>query len=91
MVTWHTEGDAAENLLERRWFAANTAAARLRAECEVLRDVMELAQAEWRGARARLDRLEALRDALGDDLANLDGQQVPMAAEVVDPGVMSAA
>jgi hypothetical protein len=72
MVTSHTVGDAAENLLERRWFAANSAAGVLRAECEVLREVMELAEASWRRARAELVRLDALREALGEELAERD-------------------
>jgi len=81
MVTWHTEGDAAENLLERRWFAANSAAGALRAECEVLREVIELAEASWRRSRARLARVEELREALGEELAERDlaREELPIA------------
>jgi hypothetical protein len=72
MITCHVEGDAAADLLERRWFAANNAAVALSAECDVLREVLELADDTWRRARANLDLLEALRDRLGAELAELD-------------------
>jgi hypothetical protein len=61
--------DFAATLLERRWFAADRAAARIRAECNALAEVVENAQAAWRSSRVRLCELEALRDALGDALA----------------------
>jgi hypothetical protein len=79
MITCHVDGDADASLLERRWFAANSAAVALSAECDVLREVLELADDAWRRARAHLDRLEALRDCLGEELAELDVQ--PPAAE----------
>jgi hypothetical protein len=72
MITCHVEEDAAANFLERRWFAANSAAVALSAECDVLREVLELADDAWRRARAHLDRLEALRDRLGVELEELD-------------------
>ena len=65
--------DSATNLLERRWFAAERAAAEMMAECAALAQMADLAEASWRSARARLARLEALRDALGDELATIDG------------------
>jgi hypothetical protein len=64
--------DSATNLLERRWFAAERAAAEVLAECTALAQVADLAEASWRSAQARLARLEALRDALGDELATID-------------------
>jgi hypothetical protein len=64
--------DSATNLLERRWFAAERAAAEMRAECAALAQAMDLAEASWRYAQARLTRLEALRDALDDELATVD-------------------
>jgi len=64
--------DSATNLLERRWFAADRAAAEVGVECAALARVAELAEASWRSARVRLARLEALRDALGDELATID-------------------
>jgi hypothetical protein len=60
--------DCAAGLLERRWFAAGRAASETQAECDALAQVLDLAQAAWRGARARLAQLEALRDALGEEL-----------------------
>jgi hypothetical protein len=83
MVTCHVDGDAAANLLERRWFAANSAAVALSAECDVLREVLELAEDAWRRARAHLDRLEGLRDRLGEELAELD---VPPPGAEMYPG-----
>lgn len=77
MVTCHTGGDAAENLLERRWFAARRAASEVQAECDAIARVLDIAQGAWRGARARLSRLEALRDALGEELAETD-ERVPL-------------
>jgi hypothetical protein len=67
--------DSAANLLERRWFAAGRAASEVQAECDALAHVLDMAQAAWRGARARLSQLETLRDALGEDLAVLDGRE----------------
>ncbi|HEX3395626.1 MAG TPA: hypothetical protein VHS76_02925, partial [Steroidobacteraceae bacterium] len=63
-----TDRDAAANLLERRWFSSITAVRTAEAECEVLREVMELAETAWRRARTQLAELECLRDALGDEL-----------------------
>jgi hypothetical protein len=92
MITCHAGGDAATNLLERRWFAANNAATAVRAECEVLREVVELAETSWRRARAQLARLEVLRDCLGEVLAELDGEQeAGMAIEETDREAVSAA
>ena len=58
--------------LERRWFAAFKAASSMRAECEELLEAMERTEAAWNQARARLSVLEAVRDALGEELAELD-------------------
>jgi hypothetical protein len=60
--------DRAAGLLERRWFAAGRAASEVQAECDALAHVLDKAQAAWRGARTRLAQLEALRDALGEEL-----------------------
>jgi hypothetical protein len=72
MVNRYMDGDAAANLLERRWFAAFKAASGVRAECEALLESMALAEAAWSRARTRLYELEALRDALGEELEALD-------------------
>ena len=71
--------DSATSLLERRWFAAERATAEMRAECAALAQAMDLTEASWRYAQARLAHLEALRDALGDELATVDegDAQVP--------------
>ena len=72
MLNRYMDGDAAANLLERRWFAAFKAASGVRAECEALLESMALTEAAWSRARARLYELEALRDALGEELEALD-------------------
>src|ERR1700680_1816569 len=59
------DGDAAANMLERRWFAAFKAASGVRAECEALLESMAITQTAWSQARVRLSELEALRDGLG--------------------------
>jgi hypothetical protein len=66
------DNDVAAEFLERRWFAARSAAQGAQAECEVLAGVMWLAEDAWRQARARLAELENLQHALGDELATLD-------------------
>jgi len=68
----HMDGDAAADLLERRWFAAFKAASGVRTECEALLESMAVMQTDWSRARARLAELEALRDALGEELEALD-------------------
>jgi hypothetical protein len=64
--------EAVRMLIERRWFALHRATARLQGECKVLAGVMQATQDDWREVRARLSELEAMRDALGDELARLD-------------------
>ena len=72
MIDGYTVPDAAAILLERRWFSSISAVRVAEAECEVLREVLELADSAWRRARTQLAELECLRDALGDELAALD-------------------
>jgi hypothetical protein len=90
MVNRYTEGDAAANLLERRWFAAFKAASGVRAECEALLESMAHTQATWGRARERLSELEALRDALGEEFEALDEREGQTPAEDSNT-VMSAA
>jgi hypothetical protein len=90
MVNRYMDGDAAANLLERRWFAAFKAASGVRAECEALLESMALNQVAWNRARARLAELEALRDALGEELEAWDECEEQIPAEEPDT-VMSAA
>jgi hypothetical protein len=75
MISRDTVGDAAANLLERRWFAAFKAASGVRAACEALLESMAITQAAWSQARVRLSELEALRDALGEELEALDERE----------------
>lgn len=74
MMDRYMDRDAVANLLERRWFSSITAARAMQAECEVLREVVETADAAWRRARVQLAELECLRDALGDQLTEIDAQ-----------------
>ncbi len=80
MLDGYTDRDAAANLLERRWFSSITAVRVAEAECEVLREVLELAESAWRRGRTQLAELECLRDALGDELAALDACEAPAPA-----------
>ena len=90
MISRDTVGDAAANLLERRWFAAFKAASGVRAECEALLESMAITQAAWSQARVRLSELEALRDALGEELEALDEREERILARDSSE-VMSAA
>jgi hypothetical protein len=87
----YMEGGAAAEMLERRWFAAFKAASVARAECEALVEALNMTQAAWNEARNRLVKLETLRDALGDELAELDGQKEEGLFEPAEPGELSAA
>ena len=71
--------DPESDLLERRWFAAARAAAEIQTECDALVRALDLTRAALRDARARCSHLEALRDALGDELAAID-QRTPQRA-----------
>jgi chromosome segregation ATPase len=73
------DGDVAAELLERRWFAAFKAASSVRTECEELLDAMERIESQWQQTRARLSEVEALRDALGQELVELDHPQSDLA------------
>ena len=65
MIDDYLDGDPDAELLVRQWFAASNAAEGLRAECEVLLRVIEIAEDAWRRARSQLAGLEALQDSLG--------------------------
>jgi hypothetical protein len=88
MTNRDPEGDGAAELLERRWFAAFKAASNVRAECEDLLDEMQRSEQAWNDARVRLSELEALRDALGEALAELEAVDAASAARAP---MMSAA
>jgi hypothetical protein len=66
------EDEAARAAIERRWFALHRATGRLQQECEGLADAMQAMQDAWCNARSRLSELEALRDALGEELSRQD-------------------
>jgi len=87
----HLYDEAAADVLERRWFASFKAASTARAECESLLEALEMTEAAWNRARARLAKLESLRDALGDELAQLDARPEELAVERMNPGELSAA
>lgn len=90
MVSPYVDGDAAANLLERRWFAAFKAASGARAECEALLESMAITHTAWNRARTRLCELEALRDALGEELEGLDEREEAGSVEAAG-AAMSAA
>ena len=81
MSNRYMDGDAAANLLERRWFAAFKAASGVRAECETLLESIALTQVAWSRARAQLAELEAMRDALGEELEAMDEREEQTSAE----------
>lgn len=91
MIKGNPEGDVAAERLERRWFAAFKAASSTRAECEELLEAMEQTEAAWNRARARLSELEALRDSLGEELAELDAARPEDAREQRERAELSAA
>jgi hypothetical protein len=91
MSTRYMDGDAAAEMLERRWFATNKNAEAMRSECDVLRQVVAAAEADWRRALAQLAELETLRDALGDELSRIDDNYPQPAPLVLHRSVMSAA
>ncbi|HTV96585.1 MAG TPA: hypothetical protein VME42_11285 [Steroidobacteraceae bacterium] len=72
------EDDAARALIERRWFALDRAAGRLQQQCDGLRAAMQAAQDAWLRAQSELAALQALRDAVGDELAWRDAARPPL-------------
>jgi hypothetical protein len=83
--------EPAADLLERRWFAASGAVKGLKAECDMLRLVLELNEDAWRRTCVQLAQLEALRDALGDQLAAMDEPRAVCRGAALPYEVMSAA
>jgi hypothetical protein len=90
MIDGYADRDAA-SLIERGWFSSIAAVRTAQAECEVLRKVMELAESAWRRARTQLAELEYLRDALGDQLADIDEQYPEPVSNPRQRSVMSVA
>src|ERR1700674_3956679 len=91
MAARFADPEPATELLERRWFAALAAAKSLQAECDVLLGVLEQSADAWRRARAQLAQLEALRDALGNQLAAMDEPRAVSRDTAIPYEVMSAA
>jgi hypothetical protein len=91
MIERYPDRDTSANLLERRWFSSIAAVRAAEAECEVLREVMELAQEAWSRARAQLAELENLREALGDQLTSIDEQSPRIESSPGLRAVMTAA
>jgi chromosome segregation ATPase len=79
MSSLHPAEDSESDLLERRWFAADRAAAEIQSQCDALARALDLTHAALRDARAKCSHLQALRDALGDELAAVD-QRSPQRA-----------
>jgi hypothetical protein len=57
------------NMLERRWFGVQSATRTLQAECDLLLEALNLAQAAWQRANKQLAEFEALGDALESEMA----------------------
>jgi hypothetical protein len=91
MSNRYMEGDAAAEMLERRWFAMYRRAEEMRAECEAMLKAVEAAESAWRRACAELAELESLRDALGDQLSHQDEHYTEPVPRVLHRSVMSAA
>jgi hypothetical protein len=92
MTDRYADAEPAAELLERRWFAALGAVERLKADCDVLLGAVELAENAWRLACMQLAQIEALRDALGDQLAAaMDEPRAVTRDTTIPDEVMSAA
>jgi hypothetical protein len=63
------DAEATTELLERRWFAAMAAVESLREDCRIRLGIVAQAKHAWRRECERLAKIEALRDALGEQLA----------------------
>ena len=85
------ELDSQMSTLESEWRQAYEFSAVARAECETLVEELEMTELAWKSARTRLARLESLRDALGEELAELDVKPEEFAGRHVRLGTMSAA
>lgn len=72
IYTRFDEDEAARAAIERRWFALHRAAGQLQQECDDIAEVLRSTQDAWRDARSRLSEIEALRDALGEELSRQD-------------------
>jgi hypothetical protein len=69
MVEREWGGDAAGELIERRWFALLSAIRSLEGECGILLEASKLADIAWRRAHVQLAEFKALRDALEEQMS----------------------
>ena len=79
MTSLNPAEDIAADRLERRWFAAFRAASAARADCEALLEQSDRIATAWNIARVRLAQLEGLRDALGEEILQMEGPCVAAA------------
>ena len=77
MLEFYDDDDAAMNWIERRWFAASAAVASLEGKCDMLREVLLLAEDAYRRARIELAETTELRDSLGARLADPEAAAAP--------------
>jgi hypothetical protein len=80
MHTGFDENESGRAAIERRWFALHRAAGRQQRECEGIAQLLQATQDAWCDARSRLSELEALRDALGEELSRQDMFRDPPSA-----------
>lgn len=69
LVSADRESEAANEVVERRWFALLSAIRSLQTECSVLLEASKLADVAWRRACMQLAEFEALRDALEEQMS----------------------
>jgi hypothetical protein len=69
LVCADRESEAANEVIERRWFALLSAIRSLQTECSVLLEASKLADVAWRRACMQLAEFEALRDALEEEMS----------------------
>jgi molybdenum-dependent DNA-binding transcriptional regulator ModE len=77
MIDRTASGDAASELLERRWFALLSAISSLQSECGTLLEASKLADLSWRRARLQLAEFEALRDEMEEQMAATTREALP--------------
>jgi hypothetical protein len=81
LIVQDLDSEPTANLLERRWFAAQSATRGLQAECDLLLEALNLAQVAWQRARSHLADFEALSDALENQLMAMDMPPIPAVPE----------
>jgi hypothetical protein len=69
MIDRELAAEAAADLIERRWFALQSAIKSLQGECAILLEASKLAEIAWRRACAQLAEFEAMRAALEEQMS----------------------